>query len=90
VIKWENTYLYLFNETEESVSDLESDSDNEPEDRGLLDAVVNDKSEEDDIIQDFTWEDMENYKEQGKFHGQHQISMRCKTCDKNCVLLQLF
>jgi hypothetical protein len=44
---------------------LKFDNDNELEDHALLDVVVNGGSYDDDnIIQDFVWENMENYKGQ--------------------------
>jgi hypothetical protein len=44
---------------------LEFDSENELDDFALLDIVVDDNiDEDDDIIQDFVWEDMINYKGQ--------------------------
>jgi hypothetical protein len=49
---------------EESLSDSEFDSENELDDCALLDVVVDDNSGEDDDIQDFIWEDMNNYKGQ--------------------------
>jgi hypothetical protein len=57
----------LASESEESLSDSELDSENELDDCDHLDVVVDDGSDEDDIIQDFVWENMNNYK--GKFHG---------------------
>jgi hypothetical protein len=41
---------------------LEFDSENELDDCALLDVVVGGNSDEDDINQDFVWEDMNNYK----------------------------
>jgi hypothetical protein len=56
---------FLCSESEESFSDSEFDSEYELDDCALLDIVVDDNSDEDDdIIQDFVWEDMNNYKEQ--------------------------
>jgi hypothetical protein len=43
----------LANKYEESLSDLEFDSENELDDCSLLDVAVDDDSGEDDIIQDF-------------------------------------
>jgi cytochrome c556 len=40
------------------------DTDCELDVCALLDALVNVDSKEEDIIQDFVWEDMKNYKEQ--------------------------
>jgi hypothetical protein len=54
----------LGSESEESLSDSEFDSENELGDCALLDVVVDDDSDEDDIIQDFVWEHMNNYKGQ--------------------------
>jgi hypothetical protein len=51
-------------ECEESLSDLEFDSNNELDDCALFDTVVNDDSDEDDIIQAFVWKDIKNYKGQ--------------------------
>jgi hypothetical protein len=56
----------LGRETKESLSESEFDSENELDDCALLDVVVDDNSDEDDIIQDFVWEDMNNYKGQRK------------------------
>jgi hypothetical protein len=55
----------LASESEESLSDSEFGSENELDDCSLLDVVVVDDSDEDDI-QDFVWEDMNNYKGQRK------------------------
>jgi hypothetical protein len=52
----------LASESEESLSDLEFYSENELDDCALLDVAVDDDSDEDDIIQDSVWEDMDNYK----------------------------
>jgi hypothetical protein len=42
---------------EESLSDLEFETDNELDSHAVLDAVVNDCSDEDDsVTQDFIWE----------------------------------
>jgi hypothetical protein len=54
----------LGSESEESLSDSEFDSENELDDCALLDVVVYYNSDEDDIIQNFVWEDMNNYKGQ--------------------------
>jgi hypothetical protein len=57
----------LGSESEESLSDSEFDSDNELDDCALLNVVVDgDSDKDDDIIQDFVWEDMNNYKGQRK------------------------
>jgi hypothetical protein len=51
--------------SEESLSDSEFDSDNELDDCALLDVMVDGDSDyDDDIIQDFVWEDMNFYKGQ--------------------------
>jgi hypothetical protein len=55
----------LLSDSEESLSYLKSDNDNELEDHALLDVVVNEGSDDDDnIIRDFVWENMKNYKGQ--------------------------
>jgi hypothetical protein len=54
----------LGSKSEESLSDSKFDSENELDDYALPDVVVDDDSDEDDIIQDFVWEDMNNYKGQ--------------------------
>jgi hypothetical protein len=47
------------------ISYSEFDADNELDDPALLDAVVNDSSDEDDnITQEFVWENVQNYKRQ--------------------------
>jgi hypothetical protein len=48
--------------SEESLSDSERDSEYELDDCAVLDVVVDGDSDQDDIIQDFVWEDMNNYK----------------------------
>jgi hypothetical protein len=53
----------LGSESEESLSDLECDSENELDDCTVLDVVMDGDSDQ-DIIQDFLWEDMNNYKGQ--------------------------
>jgi hypothetical protein len=59
-------------ESEESSPDSEFDSDNELDDCTLLDVVVNGDSDEDDeIIQDFLWAGVNNYK------GQKENFMGC-------------
>jgi hypothetical protein len=54
----------LGSKSEESLSDSKFDSENELDDCALLDVAVDDDSDVDDIIQDFVWEDMNNYKGQ--------------------------
>jgi hypothetical protein len=54
----------LGKESEESLSESEFGSENELDDCALLDVVVDDNSDDDDIIQDCVWEDMNNYKGQ--------------------------
>jgi hypothetical protein len=63
----------LGSESEEILSDLEFDSENELDDCALLDVVVDDNNDEDnDIIQDFVWEDMNSYKRQREnFTGKY-------------------
>jgi hypothetical protein len=56
-------YLHV-SESEENLSDLEFDTDNELDDCALFDVVNGDSDKDDDIIQDFVWEDMNNYKGQ--------------------------
>jgi hypothetical protein len=57
----------LPSESEGSSSDFELDIDNELDDRALPALVVNDGSEENDIITlDLVWENMEDYKGQGE------------------------
>jgi hypothetical protein len=56
----------LGSESEEILSYSEFHSENELDDCALLDVVVDDNSDEDDIIQDFVWEDTNNYKGQRK------------------------
>lgn len=51
---------YLLGGESEGLWDSESDSANELDDCALLDVVVNGDSCEDDDVQDFVWEDMEN------------------------------
>jgi hypothetical protein len=46
------------------LSDSECDSENDLYDCAVLDIVVDGDSDQDDIIQDFVWEDMNNYKGQ--------------------------
>jgi hypothetical protein len=46
------------------LSDSECDSENDLDDCAVLDVVVDGDSHQDDIIQDFVWEDMNNYKGQ--------------------------
>jgi hypothetical protein len=79
----------LVSESEERSSDLELDSDNELDDCALLDVVVNNDSNEDDIIvQDFIWEDMENHKGQREdfmaIVGPQTVAKHGK---RNCCLL---
>jgi hypothetical protein len=54
----------LHSKYEESLSDSECESDNELHKSAFLNAVVDDDSDEDDIIQDFVWENMNNIKGQ--------------------------
>jgi hypothetical protein len=54
----------LVSKSEGSLSDLEFGSENELDNCALLDVVVDDNIDEDDDIQDFVWEDMNNYKGQ--------------------------
>jgi hypothetical protein len=49
------------NKSEEGLSDLECDSENELDDCAVLDVEVDGDSDQDDI-KDFVWEDMNNYK----------------------------
>jgi hypothetical protein len=50
--------------------------------------VVDGDSDQDDIIQDLVWEDMNNYKGQREnFTG---TSRCCKPSDRNCRLFKLF
>jgi hypothetical protein len=55
---------WLGSKSEESLSDSESDSGNKLDDCTILDVVVDGDSDQDDIIQDFVREDMNNYKRQ--------------------------
>jgi hypothetical protein len=79
----------LLTESEESSSDLELGSDNELDDCGLLDVVVNNDCNEDDIIvQDFIWEDMENHKGQREdFMASVGPQTVAKHRKRNCGLL---
>jgi hypothetical protein len=45
---------------------LECDSENELEDCAVLDVLVDGDSDQDNDIQDFVWEDINNYKGKGK------------------------
>jgi hypothetical protein len=56
----------LQSDSEQSLSDSDSDIENELEVRALLDTVENDGSKEDDdsTTQDFVWQNMENYRGQ--------------------------
>lgn len=81
--------VYLISESEERSSDLEFGSDNELHDFALLDVVVNNDSNEDDsIVQDFIWEDMENYEGQREdFMGSVGPQTVAKHGNRNCGLL---
>jgi hypothetical protein len=58
-MKWENIYLSVnLKKVYQIQNDIELD------DSALLDVMVNDDSDEDDIIQDFAWVDINNYKVQ--------------------------
>jgi hypothetical protein len=50
--------------SEEGLSGSEFDNENELDDCAFLDVLVDDNSDEDDIIQGFVWEDINSYKEQ--------------------------
>jgi hypothetical protein len=54
----------LGSKCEESLSDSECDSENELDDCAILDIVVDGDTDQDYIIQDFVWEDMNNCKVQ--------------------------
>ena len=55
----------LESDSEQSVSDSDFDTEDELDDRALIDAVGNEGSDEDDSEnQQFVWEDMENYRGQ--------------------------
>jgi hypothetical protein len=61
------TLFFLVSEYEESLSGSKFDSNNEVDNFALLHVSVNGDSDDDnDIIQDFVWENMENYKGQRK------------------------
>lgn len=63
VLHDEEVEYLLQSESEQSLSDLDFDTENELEDRALLDTVINEASNEDDsATQDFVWENMEHYK----------------------------
>jgi hypothetical protein len=55
----------LLRDSEQSSSESDFDTENELEDRAVLDTVRNEDSDEDDgVTQDFVWENMENYRGQ--------------------------
>jgi hypothetical protein len=65
VLRDEELEYLLQCESEQSLSDSDFDTENELEDRALLDTVINEDSDEDySAMQDFVWENMENYKGQ--------------------------
>jgi hypothetical protein len=73
----------LQSKSKQSLSDSGLDTENELEDRALLDTVIIEGSDkDDDPRQDFVWENVENANK--KFHGQCWTSRCCKTCYENC------
>ncbi|XP_023724900.1 piggyBac transposable element-derived protein 4-like [Cryptotermes secundus] len=61
----EDIQCLVESDSEQSLSDSDFDSENELDDRALMDAVGNEGSDEDNSAnQEFVWEDMQNYRGQ--------------------------
>jgi hypothetical protein len=70
---------------------LECDSDNELDDCALLDVVVDGNSDEDNIIQNFVWVDMNSYKGQGEnFMGSVGPQVAAKQVTEIVDIYQFF
>jgi hypothetical protein len=77
----------LLSESEQNLSDSESDTENELDNCALLDAVVNDGS----ATQDFVWENTQNYNGQRKnFMGSAGPQVAAKHVTEIMVILNCF
>jgi hypothetical protein len=64
VLRDEKLECLLLIDSKRNLSESDSDTENELEDRAVLDTMRNEDSHEDDsATQAFIWENMENYKE---------------------------
>jgi hypothetical protein len=84
VLHDEDVEYLLQSESENSLSDSDLDTDNELEDRALLDTVITEGSDEDIARRDFIWENMDNYEgRRENFTGS--FGPECsKICYGNC------
>jgi hypothetical protein len=83
VLRDDDLECLLQSDSEQSLSDSDFVTENEFEDRALLDTVVNDDS----ATQDFVWENMENYRGQWEnFTG----SVGAQGAAKNVDVFELF
>jgi hypothetical protein len=71
VLREEEVECLLQSNSEQSLSESDSETENELEDRALIDTLGNDGSDEDDGsgTPDFVWENMENYRGREIFTG---------------------
>lgn len=84
-VAWWNGRIFASKLIGRKFTDPEFDTDNELDDCGLLDAMLNDGTDEDDnVTQDLFGRMWKTVRTRGKFHGHCWTSRCCKTWDRDC------